>query len=55
MDIIHLDSVVRAAHLLGVCGESFVPRDLTCDNSLDRFNSFYVNKFADHHSFEIAS
>ena len=54
MDIIHLDSVVRAAHLLGVCGEDFVPKDLSYDNSLDAFHSFYVNKFADHHAFEIA-
>jgi hypothetical protein len=55
MDIIHLDSVVRAAHLLGVCGQDFVPHNLSCHNSLDAFALFYVNKFADHHSFEIAS
>ena len=51
--IIHLDSVLRAAHLMGVCGEAFVPKTLTPDNSLDFFYSFYVNKFIDHHAFEI--
>jgi hypothetical protein len=54
MDIIHLDSVVGTAHLLGVCGEDFVPKDLSYNNSLDAFHSFYVNKFADHHAFKIA-
>jgi hypothetical protein len=54
MDIIHLDSVVGTAHLLGVFGEDFVPKDLSYNNSLDAFHSFYVNKFADHHAFEIA-
>jgi hypothetical protein len=55
MDVINLDSVVRAAHLLGICGEDFIPRDISYDNSLDAFHSFYVNKFVDHHAFEIAS
>ena len=52
--IIHLDSIFRAAHLMGVCGEGFVPKTLTADNSLDFFDSFYVNKYVDHHAFEIA-
>ena len=56
MAVIHLDSIVRAAHLLGVCeeGES-VHTDLNCDNSLDSFHFFFVNKYADHHAFAIAS
>jgi hypothetical protein len=53
-DIIHLDTILRAAHLMGVSGEAFVPKTLTPDNSLDLFYSFYVNKFIDHHAFEIA-
>ena len=36
-DIIHLDSIFWAAHLIGVCGEAFVPKTLTVDNSLDFF------------------
>jgi hypothetical protein len=54
MEIIHLDSIIRAAHLLGVC-EDFVPADISYYNSLDTFSSFFVNKFADHHAFAIAS
>lgn len=50
---IHLDTVLRAAHLMGVCGEAFIPKTITSANSLDAFYSFYVNKFIDHHTFEI--
>jgi hypothetical protein len=35
--IIHLDSVLCAAHLMGVCGEAFIPKTLTPENSLDFF------------------
>jgi hypothetical protein len=52
--IIHLDTVVRAALLLPVFGQDFVSRTLTLLDTLDEFSSFYVNKYADHHSFEIA-
>ena len=52
--VIHLDSIVRAAHLLGVCGNDFVPKKLSHDASLDAFHAYYVNKYIDHHAFEIA-
>jgi hypothetical protein len=51
--IIHMDSILHVAHLMGVYGEAFVPKNLTSDNSLDFFYSFYVNKFVDHHAFKI--
>ena len=53
MAFIHLDSIVWAAHLIGVCGEH-LPVGLTHDQSLDSFQSFYVNKFIDHHAFKTA-
>ena len=53
--IIHLDTIVCAAHLLPVFGTEHVPKTLSFTDTLDRFTSFYVNKFADHHAFEIAS
>lgn len=53
--VIHLDMIVRAAHLLGVCGQDFIPKHLSFSQTLDAFRAFYVNKFVDHHSFEIAS
>jgi hypothetical protein len=54
MAVIHLDSVLRAAHLMGVCGEHYLPRNLSFANSLNAFHSYFVNKFVDHHAFEIA-
>jgi hypothetical protein len=52
--VLHLDTIVRAAHLLPVFGHRFVPRTLPFTSTLDAFPTFYVNKFADHHSFETA-
>jgi hypothetical protein len=52
--IIHLDTIVRAAHLLPVFGQDRISRSLTPSDTLDEFSEFYVNKYADHHSFEIA-
>ena len=51
--IIHLDSIFQVAHSIGVCGEAFVPKTLTADNPLGFFDSFYVNKYVDHHTFKI--
>lgn len=52
--IIHLDTVIRAAHLLPVFGHDHVPQTLSFPDTLDTFTRFYVNKYADHHTFEIA-
>ena len=55
MGIIHIDSIVRGAHLLPRF-PSDVPvyREINYTNVLDVYTSFYVNKFIDHHAFEIA-
>lgn len=53
MDIISLDSIIRSAHLIGVAGEDYIPREVGPSESLDVFREFYVNKFADHHSHEM--
>ncbi|KAG1814299.1 uncharacterized protein BJ212DRAFT_1447590 [Suillus subaureus] len=55
LSIIHVDTIVCAAHLLPIFGEEFVPEKATFHETLDTYCGFYVNKFADHHSFEIAS
>lgn len=55
MSIIHIDSIVRGAHLLPIFGTQFVPRGLQFHHSLDVFRGFYINRFIDHHSFELAS
>jgi hypothetical protein len=54
LSVIHLDCIFRAAHLIGICGQASIPRNLLFHDSLDAFKSFYANKFADHHAFAIA-
>ena len=54
MGVIHVDSIVHGAHLIPVYGEDFVPHHITFSNSLDYYSAYYVSKFADHHSHEIA-
>jgi len=51
--VIHLDSVLRAAHLLPVFADTFAPVDLSAEHSLNKFLSFYVNKYIDYHAFEL--
>lgn len=53
--VIHLDSIVRGAHLLPrFPSDAPVYREINYTNVLDVYTSFYVNKFIDHHAFEIA-
>ncbi|KAG0701704.1 hypothetical protein DFH29DRAFT_982632 [Suillus ampliporus] len=46
----HIDTIYRAAHLLPVFGDGPLPVDFHFAHSLDAFNSYYVNKYADHHA-----
>ena len=52
--LIHIDSILRGAHLIGVPGSHLIPTILTYSHSLDVFELFYVNKYIDHHAHEIA-
>jgi hypothetical protein len=52
--IVHIDTSIRAAHLLPVFGHEYVSWTLSFSDTLDKFTGFYVNKYADHHAFEIA-
>ncbi|KAH7912047.1 hypothetical protein BJ138DRAFT_1135015 [Hygrophoropsis aurantiaca] len=52
--VIHIDTIYRAAHLIPVFGPEFVPHSIKFYHTYDAFRAFYVNKFADHHAFEIA-
>ena len=52
--VIHIDSILRAAHIIGVSGPQPLPTDFTYGDSLDAFEMFYVNKYVDHHAHEIA-
>lgn len=53
MSIVHVDSIVRGAHLLPVFGGDIsVPREINFSHTLDVFAAFYVNKYIDYHAFE---
>ena len=55
MSVIHIDTIVRGAHLLPrFPSDAPVYREINYMNVLDLYTSFYVNKFVDHHAFEIA-
>ncbi|KAG2143884.1 hypothetical protein BD769DRAFT_1347977 [Suillus cothurnatus] len=58
VSIIHVDCIFHAAHLIllptrMVYGLDFIPI-ISLHDSYDMFNSYYVNTYVDHHSFEIA-
>ena len=50
--VIDVNLIARGAHLLPVYGSSRVSEDLSHHDALDWFQSFFVNKFVDHHTFE---
>jgi hypothetical protein len=52
--VIHVDTILRAAHLLPVFGPRPIPVDLHFSETLDAFQTFYVNKYIDHHAYDIA-
>ncbi|KAG2052782.1 hypothetical protein BDR06DRAFT_887116, partial [Suillus hirtellus] len=53
--VIHIDTIYCTAHLLPIYSVNFIPHTINFLNSSDKFHTFYVNKFANHHVFEIAS
>ncbi|KAG1837670.1 hypothetical protein F4604DRAFT_1692100 [Suillus subluteus] len=52
--VIHVEAIFRSAHLIPVYGTEPLPSSIQSHHVLDIFNLFYVNKYADHHAFEIA-
>ncbi|KAF8816751.1 hypothetical protein BYT27DRAFT_7220468 [Phlegmacium glaucopus] len=52
--VVHLDTILRGAHLIPVYGSSFIPPHFCHYWSLDAFRAFFVNKYADHHANEVA-
>jgi hypothetical protein len=52
LEVIHLDSIARGAHLLPVYGSGFLPEDFQYAVSLGVFTSYFVNHYIDHHSHE---
>src|ERR1700678_6428 len=54
ISVIHLDCILRAAHLIPIYGPNPIPRNIFYYNSLDAFRAFHVDKFIDYHAFNIA-
>jgi hypothetical protein len=52
--IMHLETAVRAAHLIPIYGSKYIPHKLHFSESLHTFHGYYVNKYTDHHMHEIA-
>ncbi|KAF7288608.1 C2H2-type domain-containing protein [Mycena indigotica] len=52
--VVHLNTMLRSAHLIPVFGTRAIPTDLRYYHSLDAFDAFHVNKYIDHHANEIA-
>ena len=51
--VIHIDSVMCGAHLIGMYGIDFLPSQLQYSDSLMAFAAFYVNKYSDYHAYEV--
>jgi hypothetical protein len=54
ISVLHLDTFLRAAHLLPVFGGSPLPVDFHYTYALDTFRSYYVSKYIDHLTHEMA-
>ncbi|KAF6752471.1 hypothetical protein DFP72DRAFT_991074 [Ephemerocybe angulata] len=54
--VVHIDSILRSAHLIPVYGSYYptIPPDYDHNESLDDFQAYHVNKYIDHHANEIA-
>ncbi|KIJ12088.1 hypothetical protein PAXINDRAFT_83473 [Paxillus involutus ATCC 200175] len=52
--VIHLDSIMHPAHLIGIYGTDSIPYELGHHDSLSAFAAFYVNKFSDYHAHSLA-
>jgi hypothetical protein len=55
LDVIHLDSIARATHLIPVFGPLFVPEELHFSEALDSYRAYFVNNYVNHHSHEFLS
>ncbi|EMD31631.1 hypothetical protein CERSUDRAFT_78076 [Gelatoporia subvermispora B] len=53
LGVVPIRSILRAAHLMPRFGRSAVSREVTAYNSLDAYKRFYVNRYIDHHAFEV--
>jgi hypothetical protein len=50
--VIDVRTIARAAHLIPIYGSDPIPPEVQYHNSLDKYQSFFINSFVDHHAFE---
>ncbi|KAF4583508.1 hypothetical protein EYR38_002259 [Pleurotus pulmonarius] len=53
--VIHIESLLRGAHLIPVYGPEPLPTTFKYQHSLNAFAAFFVNKFIDYHAHELLS
>jgi hypothetical protein len=53
MSVVHIDTILRGAHLMGRADTHSIPHHLKHTGSLYAFKLFYVNKYIDYHAHEI--
>ena len=53
VQVIEVETIAYAAHLLPFYGSSRVPDDYSCHDALDSFYSFFVNHFINNHAHEL--
>ena len=53
LEVIHLDTILRGAHLLPEYGSGFLPEDFSYIDALDAFKAYFVNHFIDYASHEL--
>jgi len=51
-EVIHLESIIRACHLIGVYRNDHIPTDFHFSFTHNSFQYFYLNKYIDYHSHE---
>ncbi len=55
MSIIPISQILRTAHLIPVYDGEPIPHKFLFTDTLDHYTEFYVNKFIDQHTFELAT
>ncbi|KAG2072852.1 hypothetical protein BDR04DRAFT_1127448 [Suillus decipiens] len=53
ISIIHIDCIFCAVHFIPLYSSNFLPHTVTSHDSYNIFHSYFINKYADHHAFEI--
>ena len=54
--VVHLNTVFRVAHLLPIFSNHQALSKYQChEQTLDLFSEFYVNKYINHHTFEVVT